>query len=89
MAEKMKAVLEAKPQPGAELREVNIPEVGPTDVLIRVRATSVCGTDLRIYERNQWAKNRIKPPEIVGHDKIGIIEEIGECADSINVGVRY
>ncbi len=82
----MKAVLKSAPKPGADLKQVAIPEVGPTDVLIRVRATSICGTDLHIYEWNDWAKNRIKPPQIMGHEMTGLVEKVGERVTSVKEG---
>ncbi|RMF64118.1 MAG: L-threonine 3-dehydrogenase, partial [Calditrichaeota bacterium] len=86
MPETMKAVVKPAPGPGAEFREVPVPEVGPLDVLIRVKATSVCGTDLHIYEWNEWAQNRIKPPQIMGHEMTGIVERVGERVTSVKVG---
>lgn len=86
MLHTMKAVLKTSPKPGAELQVVDIPGVGPTDVLIRVRATSVCGTDLHIYEWNQWARNRIKPPQIMGHEMTGVVEKVGERVTSVKQG---
>lgn len=86
MPDTMKAVLKTAPKPGAELRQVPIPEAGPSDVLIRVLATSICGTDLHIYEWNDWAKNRIKPPQIMGHEMTGVVEKVGERVTSVREG---
>ena len=59
------AVLAA--EAGAEIREVKVPAFGRTDVLVKVKVASICGTDLHIYEWDRWAQNRIHPPLIPGH----------------------
>jgi threonine 3-dehydrogenase len=60
-----------------ELREVPIPAFGPSDVLIRVHAAGVCGTDLHIWEWDSWASGRLKPPVVIGHEFAGRIERLG------------
>jgi len=82
----MKAVAKLTSAPGAELIDVKIPTPKPKEVLIRVVATSICGTDLHIYDWNEWAQVRIKPPQIIGHECAGYIEEIGSEVDSVSVG---
>lgn len=62
MNEKMTAIMKTKPAYGAELVEVDVPQPREGEVLIKVLATSICGTDLHIYEWNDWAQSRIKPP---------------------------
>ena len=61
----MEAFQKKKPGPGVERATVNEPKIGDTDVLVRVKATAICGTDVHIYEWNPWAQGRIKPPLIV------------------------
>ncbi len=74
----MRAVMKTKPAAGAELVTVEVPRPGPDDVLVKVRATSICGTDLHIYQWNEWAKNNIKNlPQILGHELCGEIVELG------------
>lgn len=75
---KMKALVKSKPAPGAEIMEVDIPEPGPDDVLVKVLAASICGTDLHIYNWDDWAKSRIKTPLIIGHEMAGEIVALGE-----------
>ncbi|HIE47886.1 TPA: L-threonine 3-dehydrogenase [Candidatus Bipolaricaulota bacterium] len=82
----MKAVVKAKPEPGAELKDVDVPTPGPGEVLIRVAATSICGTDLHIYEWNDWAKSRIRIPQIMGHELAGYVEELGPEVRSLSPG---
>ena len=87
MANKMKAVVKTKPEPGAELVEVDVPLPGSDDVLVKVVATSICGTDLHIYQWNDWAKKRIKKlPQIMGHEICGEIVEVGANAKNLKIG---
>ena len=60
-----------------ELRDVPLPACGPSDVLIRVHAAGVCGTDLHIWEWDAWASGRLKPPVVIGHEFAGRIERLG------------
>src|SRR5258708_12225123 len=68
MQKRMQAVVKPSPAPGAEIREVKVPEFGRTDVLVKVKVASICGTDLHIYEWDRWAQGRIHPPLIPGHE---------------------
>ena len=78
----MKALVKAKPATGLWLEEVAKPTVGPNDVLIKVKKTAVCGTDLHIYQWDEWAKAHINPPLVIGHEFIGEIVEIGHEVES-------
>jgi len=73
----MKALMKTGSEPGAELRDVAVPEPGPDEVLIRVKATAICGTDIHIYSWDQYAQERIKPPMIFGHEGCGEVARIG------------
>src|SRR5947209_13881299 len=73
-------------RPGLEMRQTPIPVPGPEDVLIRVKATSICGTDLHIYNWDPWAAGRIKPPVIVGHEFCGEVVERGSQVGTVSVG---
>lgn len=86
MHEMMKAVVKTRPGPGFELIQVPVPEIGHHDILVRTRATSVCGTDLHIYNWDPWAANRIKPPIIIGHEFCGDVVEIGSEVSEVRVG---
>ncbi|HEX9131325.1 MAG TPA: L-threonine 3-dehydrogenase, partial [Ktedonobacteraceae bacterium] len=74
---KMKAALKAEAAPGATIALVDIPQIGPRDVLVEVKAASICGTDLHIYEWDAWAQNRVKTPRIFGHEFAGEVVEVG------------
>ncbi len=82
----MRALLKAEAAPGASLMEVPVPEVGPDDVLIRVEAASICGTDLHIYGWDEWAQGRIHPPLIIGHEFAGTVVALGENVRSVPLG---
>ena len=73
----MKALVKAKSEPGLWLQEVPTPEVGPHDVLIRILKTSICGTDLHIYNWDEWAQNTINVPMTIGHEFVGVIKDTG------------
>ncbi len=77
MAETMRAIAKLRPGPGLELTEVPIPAPGINDVLIRVLRTSICGTDLHIYNWDDWAAKTINPPMVIGHEFVGVIEAVG------------
>lgn len=82
----MKALVKPAAAPGMEMREVAVPSIGPTDVLIAVETASVCGTDLHIYHWDEWAQNRIKPPYTPGHEFCGTIAAVGELVRGLAVG---
>jgi threonine 3-dehydrogenase len=86
MPEMMKAVVKARSAAGLEVRHVPIPSIGPTDVLVRVRAASICGTDLHIYRWDPWAAGRVRPPVVVGHEVCGEVVDRGEMVSTPSVG---
>lgn len=86
MADKMKAVVKKNGEFGAIMEEVSIPKPKSDEVLVKVKATSICGTDVHIYEWNEWAQSRIKPPQILGHEFAGDVVEVGKCVKNIKVG---
>ncbi|GAC1445844.1 MAG: L-threonine 3-dehydrogenase [Chloroflexota bacterium] len=82
----MMALLKTGPKPGAELVEVPVPPVGSRDVLVRVAAASICGTDLHIYSWDPWAEGRVKPPIVFGHEFAGDIVTTGSEVHNLSVG---
>ena len=82
----MKALRKMRPQRGAQLESVGIPTIGPTDVLVRVRAASICGTDLHIYGWDRWSASRIHPPLTFGHEFCGVVEKVGDEVTTIRSG---
>ena len=84
----MRALVKTGPHPGLVLRDENPPEVGASDVLIRVRYTSICGTDLHILDWDAWAAATIPAPMIVGHEFTGTVERHGAAVQGLPVGTR-
>ncbi|MDP8256506.1 MAG: L-threonine 3-dehydrogenase [Candidatus Alcyoniella australis] len=84
--ESMKAIVKPEPGPGLELQQRPIPQPGSKDVLVEVLAASICGTDLHIYNWDQWSAGRIKPPRIVGHELAGRVIEVGAKVTNVAVG---
>ena len=82
----MKAVLKAQPGVGVKIAEVPEPVAGDGEVLVRVEATSICGSDLAIYEWRDWVAARMKTPRVVGHEFCGTIEALGPGVESVQVG---
>ena len=86
MPSTMLAVVKPEAAPGAEIREVKIPAFGRTDVLVKVKVASICGTDLHIYNWDRWAQNRIHPPLIPGHEFCGEVAAFGDEVTSVKEG---
>lgn len=85
----MKALVKTNPGVGISMEEVPEPIMGPNDVLIKIRKTTICGTDLHIYNWDEWAQNIIKTPLIVGHEFVGKVVDIGkEVTDYFSIGDR-
>ncbi|HYN16419.1 MAG TPA: L-threonine 3-dehydrogenase [Terriglobales bacterium] len=82
----MLAVVKAEAAPGADVRDVKVPEIGLTDVLVRVKVASVCGTDLHIYNWDSWAQHRIHPPLIPGHEFCGEVAAVGAEVTTVKEG---
>ncbi len=82
----MHALVKLTSAPGMEMREMPVPQIGATDVLVAVETASVCGTDLHIFHWDEWAQNRIKPPYIPGHEFCGTVAAVGELVQGITVG---
>ncbi|MHC4103506.1 MAG: L-threonine 3-dehydrogenase, partial [Planctomycetota bacterium] len=81
----MKALLKKEPREGLWLEQVPVPEVGINDVLIKIRKTSICGTDVHIYNWNQWSQKTIKTPMVIGHEFVGTVEKTGSNVHDFQV----
>ncbi|HVW77939.1 MAG TPA: L-threonine 3-dehydrogenase [Alloacidobacterium sp.] len=86
MPQTMQAIVKPEPKAGVEVREVPLPAFGPSDVLVKVEAASVCGTDLHIYNWDQWAQGRIHPPLIPGHEFCGVVAAVGSDVTTVKEG---
>src|SRR5579862_8410482 len=82
----MRALVKAEAAAGLRLEDVEVPEIGINDVLIRVRKTGVCGTDLHIYDWDAWAQRTIPVPMVVGHEFVGEIVDRGSNVSDFHLG---
>jgi threonine 3-dehydrogenase len=88
MSDKMWALCKDKPEPGLTLKQVDKPALDTTDVLIKVHKTAICGTDLHIYNWDEWAQRTIPVPMHVGHEFVGHVVEVGSKVTHFQVGDR-
>jgi threonine 3-dehydrogenase len=84
----MKALVKLKPERGIWMEEMPIPHVGINDVLVKIKKTAICGTDLHIYKWDEWSQRTIKTPMIIGHEYVGEIVEKGRGVKNLKVGDR-
>ena len=84
----MKALVKEKAEPGLWLADQPTPAIGPDDVLVKVHKTGICGTDIHIFNWDEWAQKTIPVPMIVGHEYSGEIAELGANVRTLNVGQR-
>jgi len=86
MATTMKALRKMQAAKGLQMDTVAVPATGPTDVLVRVKTASICGTDLHIYGWDRWSQGRIKPPLTLGHEFCGVVERVGDEVRAVKPG---
>ena len=84
----MKALVKEKSEVGLTLQEVEKPKIKSDEVLIQVKTTAICGTDLHIWNWDAWASKTIKPPMTVGHEFMGEVIEIGDDVKGLALGDR-
>ena len=84
--EKMKALVKQKAEVGLWMDEVLIPEIGINDVLIKILKTSICGTDLHIYNWDAWSQKTIDVPMTIGHEFVGTVAKIGSNVHDFEIG---
>ena len=84
----MKALSKLKAEPGIWLTEVDQPQPGPNDLLIKIRKTAICGTDMHIYHWDEWSQNTIPVPMVVGHEYVGEVVGMGSEVKGFQVGDR-
>ena len=84
----MKSLVKSKAEVGIWLENVDMPEIGHNDVLVKVRKTAICGTDIHIFNWDDWAQKTIPVPMTVGHEFAGEIVEIGSEVRGMNIGDR-
>lgn len=84
----MKALAKLKAEPGIWMTEVPKPELGHNDILIKIRKTAICGTDIHIYNWDQWSQNTIPVPMVVGHEYVGEVVALGQEVRGFSIGDR-
>ncbi|MFA6701354.1 MAG: L-threonine 3-dehydrogenase [Dysgonamonadaceae bacterium] len=84
----MKALVKLYPEKGIWMEEVPIPTIGVNDVLIKIKKTAICGTDLHIYKWDDWSQKTIKTPMTIGHEYVGEIVEMGGGVENLAIGDR-
>ena len=84
----MQALVKPAPGPELVLRQEPVPEIGPEDVLIRVKKTGICGTDIHIWQWDDWAARTVPTPLITGHEFAGEIVDMGRLVEGLEIGQR-
>ena len=84
----MKALVKKNPEPGLWMEEVPVPQVGDGEVLIKVKKSAICGTDVHIHEWDEWAQKTVPVPMVIGHEFVGEVAEVGKGVTDYKVGQR-
>jgi threonine 3-dehydrogenase len=84
----MKALVKKHAGPGLWMEDVPVPSIGPNDVLIRIRKTAICGTDVHIYDWDPWAAKTVPVPMVTGHEYVGVVEKVGDEVADYKPGER-
>ena len=84
----MKALEKSKPEEGLWMVQAPVPEIGPDEVLIKINTTGICGTDIHIWNWDDWAAHTVPVPMITGHEFAGEIVELGRNVSGLSIGQR-
>ena len=84
----MKALVKKYAEKGIWMEDVPVPEVGINDVLIKIKKTAICGTDLHICKWDEWSQKTIHTPMVIGHEYVGVVAQVGLGVRNIQVGDR-
>ncbi len=88
MTNEMKVLAKSRPEPGLWMETRPVPQIGPDDVLIRIRKTGICGTDVHIWNWDDWAQRTVPVPLVTGHEFAGEIVELGRDVEGLVLGQR-
>lgn len=88
MQNQMKALVKSRPEPGLWMEHVPVPEPGPSDVLIKVKKSAICGTDVHIWKWDEFSAKTVPVPMVVGHEFVGEIVDMGAAATKYRIGQR-
>ncbi len=86
MEKTMYALVKKEAAPGLSLERIKVPATGANDVKIKIRKTAICGTDIHIYNWDEWSQKHVKPPLNIGHEYVGEIVELGSMVDNFEIG---
>jgi len=86
--QKMRALVKSKAEKGIWMEEIEVPEIGVNDILIKIKKTAICGTDLHIYRWDEWSQKTIKTPMTIGHEYVGTVAEMGRGVTGFEIGER-
>ncbi|MDP6944271.1 MAG: alcohol dehydrogenase catalytic domain-containing protein, partial [Myxococcota bacterium] len=84
----MKALAKLKPEVGIWMDEVSRPDIGPNDLLIQIQKTAICGTDIHIYNWDEWSQATVPVPMVIGHEFMGVVADKGSAVAGFEVGDR-
>jgi len=84
----MKALVKLRSEKGIWMEDIPMPHMGINDVLIQIKKTAICGTDLHIYKWDEWSQRTIKTPMTIGHEYVGVIVDKGRGVKNIHIGER-
>src|SRR6187455_436847 len=84
----MRTLAKARREPGIWMTDAPKPVIGPNDVMIRIRKTAICGTDMHIFNWDDWAQKTIPVPMTVGHEYVGVVEAMGQEVRGLKIGQR-
>jgi len=88
MSNMMRALVKSRPEPGIWMEDVPVPEVGPNDVLIKVKKSAICGTDVHIWNWDQWAQKTVPVGLVTGHEFVGTVADVGKAVTEYKIGQR-
>ncbi len=88
MQKTMQALVKKEAKPGLWMADVPVPDIGPNDLLVKIKKTAICGTDLHIYNWDQWSQKTIPVPMVVGHEFFGVVSQVGSAVSGFKVGDR-
>jgi threonine 3-dehydrogenase len=84
----MKALMKKVRDKGLTMVDVPVPEIGPNDLLIKIKKTAICGTDLHIYNWDEWSQKTIPVPMVTGHEFVGVVAKVGSAVRGFEVDQR-
>ncbi|MCL1894437.1 MAG: L-threonine 3-dehydrogenase [Holophagaceae bacterium] len=88
MTKTMRALVKTERAPGLTMKDLPVPDIGASDVLVRIHKTAICGTDIHIWNWDAWSQKTIPVPMQIGHEYVGVIEKVGSAVKGYKGGER-